>query len=78
MEQAAGTVRVLKGCDECPYKVKTSHNKKFLNYVKTMTEQGFIDGKHRCHMKVKDKKFWAKPNAEDVCVNSLKQISKTN
>lgn len=70
--QAEAGSSVLKGCSECPYKVKSKHNEKFLESVKKMAQHGFIDGRHRCHMRVKDKKFWDRPTSEDECVNSQK------
>ncbi len=59
-----------KQCEECPYKVKSSHNDKFVGYVNKMFESKMIESKkHTCHMKGN---VWSKPTKENVCVGSLK------
>jgi len=58
-----------KSCKECPYKVKSEHNKKFPEYVDKMYISGILKNKiHSCHMK---DNVWSKPTEKNMCIGSF-------
>ena len=56
-------------CKECPYKVKNSHNDKFLQRVNKLQDKEIIGETHTCHM---ISPGWGSPNDKNVCIGSLK------
>jgi len=63
----------MNPCKECPYVVKSSHNSKFPNYVKTMLNAGIIKTKHHtCHMKGN---VWSEPTEKTVCIGSKNETN---
>ena len=62
-----------ESCKECPYKVKSKHNQKFIEYVDKMFKSGLIKTKkHTCHMKGN---VWSDPTEKTVCIGSIKNES---
>lgn len=61
-------------CPECPWVVKTEHNKKWKGYVDKMQSIGKVeDGLHSCHMK---SKTWDKVTDKNVCIGSVRYNKK--
>jgi hypothetical protein len=62
-----------KSCKECPYKVKSEHNKKFPEYVDKMFNSGVTKTKkHTCHMMGN---VWSEPTEKTVCIGSIENES---
>ena len=64
-----------KPCKECPWTVNSQHNKKMINNIERLVENGSLKTKtHRCHMISTD--LWAKTDDTNICIGS--QINNKN
>ena len=56
-------------CKQCPWTVKTEHNKKMLANIERLVNNGSLKTKHhRCHMI--DTNLWQPTNDDNICIGS--------
>lgn len=57
-------------CLECPWHVKSEHNKKMIDNIERLVSNGsLISKEHKCHMI--DHNLWSKPNLSNICIGSI-------